>query len=640
MQKVQLTLLGLLALAFASSPIQAEAQAGADAALASAGALTGRVLGESSPLQAARVYAYQLADLSLRQVATDATGSFLFDALPAGLYKIIAHKTGFVPAVVMLTRATAEARQFVELELTEEKTAEGGAGEDFWAVRSAIPSDVLRQITAADRLALAAPGTELALPLEHFETQMQAMTGYDQIASAGEAQVTGGQVGIQGRLGEMTVGVKGNYWQLEPAALGKRATTGLEAGGGGQASVLSFDLASRGDARVNFTSRSNRLITMQDGIPEPVDFEHFRLSWSQPMGDNAHSNFTAGYTSETNYYRQATIDPVEIPESSRTWHVEGSYTRELNERATIETGLRYREREVDLASFGPGAFAPAQERVDLFGRGGWRVEPSVLVEYGLYTTLRDGSLSLIPHGGVVLQVAPQWQLAALASHGVRNLGPSFQHDFTPILFGDRDACEQGEESCYKVMLSRESDDQRFSLSAVQREFGETLRLYFSNDFFNHLESLYLVQGDRLPEVQLAVSHHLTPTIVTELEADAASGGGGVFSAGPYDTFQNKVSYLVTSLDTHFQTTSTGVFIAFHQLDQQLDPLGLPDGNASDFRSERLQLLVTQDLNVLISHLAADWALQLNMELSRGTTPFSPSSGEPRRRILGGFAVKF
>jgi hypothetical protein len=57
--------------------------------------------------------------------------------------------------------------------------------------------------------------------------------------------------------------------------------------------------------------------------------------------------------------------------------------------------------------------------------------------------------------------------------------------------------------------------------------------------------------------------------------------------------------------------------------------------------QRLQLMLTQDLNILLD-LAADWAVKLNMEVSRG----NPVSGsdiddeELRRRILGGFAVRF
>ena len=53
------------------------------------------------------------------------------------------------------------------------------------------------------------------------------------------------------------------------------------------------------------------------------------------------------------------------------------------------------------------------------------------------------------------------------------------------------------------------------------------------------------------------------------------------------------------------------------------------------------MLLSQDLNVLLD-LAADWAVQLNMELSRGATSAAAAPDEEslRRRIMGGIAVKF
>src|SRR5262245_16156627 len=90
---------------------------GGVAARADIGALTGRVTAPSDKLGAARVYAYQVADTSLRRVTTDEDGRFRFESLPAGVYKIIAHKIGFLPVIVMLTRASADAHQFLEMQL-------------------------------------------------------------------------------------------------------------------------------------------------------------------------------------------------------------------------------------------------------------------------------------------------------------------------------------------------------------------------------------------------------------------------------------------------------------------------------------------------------------------------------------------
>ncbi|HEX6202986.1 MAG TPA: carboxypeptidase-like regulatory domain-containing protein, partial [Thermoanaerobaculia bacterium] len=94
----------------------------------------------------ARIYLYRLGDGGFDRAVTDEAGSFLFAALPAGLYKVIVHKAGFVPAVVRLTRASAEARQFLDLELVAEPEVESTSREDFWSVRSEIPPDVLRDI--------------------------------------------------------------------------------------------------------------------------------------------------------------------------------------------------------------------------------------------------------------------------------------------------------------------------------------------------------------------------------------------------------------------------------------------------------------------------------------------------------------
>jgi len=86
--------------AFALLGQSGQAAVNGSAGAGSAGAETrrvgvaGRVLGESNPLPAANIYAYQLADLTLHRVVTDAQGNFLFQDLPAGLYKIIATRRG------------------------------------------------------------------------------------------------------------------------------------------------------------------------------------------------------------------------------------------------------------------------------------------------------------------------------------------------------------------------------------------------------------------------------------------------------------------------------------------------------------------------------------------------------------------
>ncbi len=65
----------------------------------------------------------------------------------------------------------------------------------------------------------------------------------------------------------------------------------------------------------------------------------------------------------------------------------------------------------------------------------------MLVEYGLYSTLSDGSLSLSPKGGVVLQLNPDWQIEGTVSQRVYQ-DVATSPVFFPTLFSEGELCEQ------------------------------------------------------------------------------------------------------------------------------------------------------------------------------------------------------
>jgi hypothetical protein len=628
-------------------------QAGSLRAEARRPGVSGRVLDEANPLSAAHIYAYQLADLSLRRVMTDGQGNFLFQDLPAGLYKIIAHKSGFVPAVIMLTRTTAQAYQFLEVQLLAQRQAGQAAnGDDFWAIRARVPADVLHQIETAEaggdavhigQLDSFGTGSRLSLA-SGFKTEMLALTGVDQIAAAGGGQMSGARLGVQGQLGETQVDLHGRFLQLSPDAT-------FQPGGGlsgsGQASSLAINLAHGTNSRVSIQSFNNRMVgRSESGFDTPVDLEHYQVNWSQGVGENGRSEIAARYTAENNFHRQDAIGPLDIPETSRSWNIEAAYTETFSDSNSLQTGLRYRDRQFGSlgAADRPGSKSTDWQElssVDMFSRGGVRVQPAVLMEYGLYSTLSDGSVSLTPQGGVVFQLSSEWQFETSAAHRVYKNQP-VAPDFLPTLFEQRALCEQGSDSCYQMNLTRKvGTDDSLTFGAVQRKVGDTLRLYFSDDFFDREESLYLVRGDRLPELRFGFQHKISPKVVTKLDSSLASGGGGTFIGSDGLPYENRVRYLVTSLDTQFLGTSTGVFVAFHHLEQQLDPAGNPAGRpTSQMDFQRLQLMVNQNLNFLLN-LASEWAVQLNLELSRGVDPATRIASDTiRRRIIGGIAVKF
>jgi hypothetical protein len=614
--------------------------------------VAGRVVSDKNPLAAAHIYAFQLADLSWRKAMTDGQGNFFFQNLPAGLYKIIAHKSGFMPAMIAIPRETAKAYQSIEMQLSKRQAGQAD-GDDYWALRAQVPADVLHQIeidevaantVQIDGLGSFNTGSRVALP-SGFKTDVQALTGFDQISAEGGGQRSGADLGLKGQLGKTEVTLRGRFSQVNPdATYQPRGTAGA---GTGQTSIVDFSLARGPNSRVSFQSFNNRMISRgESDRGAPVDLEHYQIIGAWGVGENGHSEIAARYTNENNFHHQTAIDPLGIPDTSQTLNLEALYTETFSDRNSLQGGMRYRERQFGFGGDADRPGSQANQRqalssVDLFSRGGFRVQPAVLMEYGLYSTLSDGSLSLTPQGGAVFQVSSDWQFEVSAAHRVYR-DQTAAPDFLPSLFQQRELCEQGSQSCYQMNLTRKvGTDDSLTFGAVQREVADTLRLYFSDDFFDRSESLYLVRGDKLPELRFGFQHKLSPKVVTKLDSSIAAGGGGTFIGSNGLSYENRVRYLVTSLDTQFLGSSTGVFVAFHHLEQQLDPAGGAAGRtSSEMDFERLQLMVNQNLNFLLD-LASDWAVQLNMELSRGVDPTTRvASDSIRRRILGGIAVKF
>jgi hypothetical protein len=259
--------------------------------------------GLRGPLQAAGVYAYRLADLSLRKVVTDQAGRFSFASLPAGLYKIIAHKPGFVPAVVMLTRATASAYQQLELELTVED-GDALAGEaGFWQIRGRIPRDVLREITLAHAEALEDRLPAPALEPAGLRAEMRALTGIGDYFGAHAAALHGGIVDLEGSLGGVGLGVEGQFRLLESQDDALTRTVG-------QASALLVSVEAPREGTVRVSGHQGLLL--RDN--EPIELERYQVSWAGDVGPGR-SEVSAQYTAESNFYRDPRFSPLALPPS-------------------------------------------------------------------------------------------------------------------------------------------------------------------------------------------------------------------------------------------------------------------------------------------------------------------------------------
>ena len=588
------------------------------------GTVSGNLVGHATaPLDAAAVYAYRVTDLTLHRARTDRRGSFVFARLPAGVYKVVAHKAGFLPAVVLVTRTTASAFQELQLELFADDQGAQSSGadgttdaQDFWQIRKRIPRDVLReiQIAVAQRPVVpqhAVPSLEPVL-----SAQVNAIAGSGHFAGFSEASMTGGQLDVEGRVGTTDLSFVGNYRSLQQQQLQTSV---------GQAQSMALQL-DRNESALEVRSWSGSVADPD----APLDVERYGVAWSAQTGPGR-TEVSARYLTEQNYFRDPRMDALALPSSSRTVELEGSYEQRLSPRTALHTGLRYRERAA-----GPNGHVDPTDHVEVFGVGELSVTPTATLRYGLFTSLRNGGMSFAPHAGFAVPLNEDWSIETSFRHRIKERSEAWVSDFLPAYHGELSGCSSAEEGCYRVQVTGDLDQNgTVEVGALHRRYDDTLRLYFSDDVFDQLDSVFFVEGDEIPELRLAYTRRLGSSVMTRIATQIARGGGGTV-LGIDRPLRNDVRYLVTSVDTDFEGSHTGLLVSFHTLEQRL-----VDGGATldALATDRLQLLVTQGLGQWVG-LAQDLQLVLDMQFSRAEgSALSPES-ELERRVLGGIALRF
>src|ERR1039457_3893878 len=103
----------------------------------------GNVTNSARPVGNALVIALNLNSFDAIQTFSGSDGSFVLPLLPAGVYRIIAMKYGFTPAVETIVPTKKDHRVKLKLEVEKESR---GANQEIWEIRGSLPPDILRQI--------------------------------------------------------------------------------------------------------------------------------------------------------------------------------------------------------------------------------------------------------------------------------------------------------------------------------------------------------------------------------------------------------------------------------------------------------------------------------------------------------------
>lgn len=600
--------------------------------------VSGRVLRADLPVAQAAVYAYHVVEKSFRRVATDATGEFLFEMLPAGLYKIVAHKLGSPPAVVVLARRAAEDSQYVQVELP---AAADEPASDFWALRSEVPSDVLRDL-APTAISLASYAGNDEGAASRFVTEIGASASRRELASSQIAQTAGAEIDLHGSFGALDLQLEGEFQNFVSGLADGIAATGEEPLSG-RSAAFHFGLSGQNAGRLGITGRTHEMLGVAGGGVDPLDFSHYRIDYTREFDAERSTDLAAQFVDEAGLLSNSRLAPRSLPLASRTWSLQGSYSQPLGTNHRIRAGMRYREAQ----QFSSSLVAPSarDSYLDVWSNGEIDVNSTMVVQYGLFSTMSDGSVSLTPRGGLMLHLSPSWRASALASHRfVASDEDPLARDFVPLFFVGAVGCEDADTSCYEVQLMRGIEEQSgLRIRGSWRQFDRTVRLFLREDFALNPEGIFFVPGDELPEAQATVHKKLGSNVAATWTTSYAAGGGGTYRAVNRRRYVNEVEYYTTSFTAQILPSSTGIYLAFQRVEQALEPVQssrrrLPSTGA---RLDRLELALSQDLSAIFD-FASRWAVRIAMELVRGGTVLAPAEDEDalRRGLSTSVAIRF
>ncbi len=600
--------------------------------------ISGVVRHQQAPVAGVLVIAYNLGDSSLTRMHTATDGTFVLPSAPAGVYDLIAYKRGFEPAMQQLWhQATADQISAVSIALTK-KGGDAPAPVEpvtMWDLRERLPTDVLRELgidpapDEAPKEAAAAPAPRIPVS-RLLAGEVQTMTD---VSAASTSALSRAAVGLHGGLPNgWQYGLSGDY-----SALGGQIedgeTTGNTAG-------LALDVSPSAAEKVRLSTRRN---TLSFG-DSPASLQSHAVSWSRGAEEGRVESVAARYIEEANLYRATALGTTIFPLASRTWEVNGQYSRAATDTPGVSVAMTYRHSEATVGPSGvgiDGAFYQSAPDADLAAGTSVKLTDQMLLQGGVvarYMGSGTSAYGIAPTAGASYDFGP----ATLYVRGLyRVAGSTANPTVMPRVGSIEDSLEPAATQSYAIGVSRRvGTDSMLQLEVSQQRMGELVRAFFEGDFLTDFDSLYLLDGNSVRQYRATVEKRLTDKLAGSVSVRYGSIDGEVSpeSAGYYGITANAGHFYSARAAIQVLPTRTGFAVLVRSLRQNLQTPAAALANDAD----KLALSVAQDLSVIgLTPFGADWKLLVAFEQARGTAVADPQDEKSTaNRLLGGVAVSF
>lgn len=558
----------------------------------------GVVTNAARPVGNALVIALNLQDLATSQTWSGTDGTFTLPALRSGIYKIIAVKQGFAPAITTIVPTRPTHRLTLRLE-SEGRAVRSGSSQEMWELRASLPPDILRQVESV--LEPFEPVYEMA---PRFRAEMVSMTGVAN-DTAGTAFAST-ELGVEGRIGaDWEVGVRGDLQRFEDPT--DRVAFGAPIA---ESSGMSMELRGPGDGqsyRVASTKSSWLYAGPAVGNEQQIDVSAHNFEWHRGPA-----------TLQVRYFQQANLFR-DLPLESNLIEISGNVPLLQTRRNGLDMALRVTQETVEASD------APFR-RADVSANGTFVLVPSLVMHYGMASRLGLEGQEWSPRAGAEWKVGKKTSLVGSASVKVLDRDPATVA-LPSIVFWSEDARVLPRYAYSIGFVSEGSGGSRFSAIASIAEIDEALRMVFADAGNQFWDGLLVDAGDIRRDIRIAWRREFGNVLAVDVETSAGSAS----QAAPA-TERAKI-YVAGDLQSTFRPTGTTLAVSYRDIQQPRE------GIDQDYRAERLHLRMAQSL-----YLPIDIKLLLGLELARAeNSPYLIDAVETEghsKKYIGGLAVNF
>jgi hypothetical protein len=554
--------------------------------------VVGQVTAAARPVEDVMIVAFGLKSFASHQSFSDRSGSFRLASLPSDVYRLIAVKHGFAPAVATIVPSAADLRVAIRL---KEGKPPAETADQIWEIRRSLPPDILRELDAV--MGIDGDGTPENQGFR-LRGQMESLTTVNSEASVADYAQTA--VELKGSANGWSVDIAGRLHETQNTPDFSARTVARSSG-------IAMALQTSPQQSVRIATMRNRWMLTQDGeAGEEPGLDSHRIEWNRDG-----SNVEVRYQSQQNHFRSPLLN-------SETFEVAGSKQLAESERSAWNVDFQVWQESPVTATELTSPYRAA----NLGTSGHYVVNDVVDLKYGLRTRFTEVGQRWMPESGAEIRVGKR---TSVVLSGLYTFGDAYDSPTLPIVTSAQDFNSISPRYRYSFGL-RSNDRKGNEVSAIVTvaEIDSMISMLFDDpaSTVTSWDGYLLRAGDLHRDLTVSYRHNLANALFIDVAATAAD----TLSSVPGTSTKH---FIVSNIRSFYRPSGTTMEVTYRLAQQPNNDLSLIDANG-----ERLNLRMAQSL-----HLPLDLRVLVGLDLARDD--FSEVTNEAlQRRYVGGLSLAF